>query len=356
MGIKGIAPFFIKVIHSNVVASPLRFAGWLLLPSILACAAVLLSITMVGRRFDGGEGYGVIGGPEEQIPIFGNINEAVALNQLSLDGVTEPVVYEGPGAGFVVVGGNSVLSAGNPLFNAAPSREGVVTYTVKGGDTLSSIAVRFGISLQTIYWANALSSSVIAPGDKLDILPVSGVRHEAKDGDTVSSIATLYGVSAQTIVDFNKVSEVLRPGQIVIVPNGKSSVVRAAFSETPHLPNYQSYYVLPTTGWNWGRLHNYNAIDIANKCGTPVYAAAEGLVLEAAEAGYNAGYGKFVRIEHPNNTKTVYAHLQSVAVGEGDLVKQGEGVGNIGNTGKTHGPTGCHLHFEVAGAKNPFAR
>ena len=117
-----------------------------------------------------------------------------------------------------------------------------------------------------------------------------------------------------------------------------------------------SYFIIPTTGWNWGILHSYNAVDIANNCGTPIYAAASGLIIESVAKGWNEGYGHYVKIEHLNNTETVYAHLNENIAPGGKYVTQGELIGYMGNTGNTHGPTGCHLHFEVHGAKNPLAK
>ena len=113
---------------------------------------------------------------------------------------------------------------------------------------------------------------------------------------------------------------------------------------------------MPTTGWNWGRLHNYNAVDIANACGTSIYAAAEGLVIDEKSFGWNGGYGHYVDIEHPNGVITRYAHTEKNSVSVGDYVAQGDVIAYIGNTGLTHGVTGCHLHFEVRGARNPFTK
>ena len=117
----------------------------------------------------------------------------------------------------------------------------------------------------------------------------------------------------------------------------------------------------PAEGFNWGKLHNRNAVDIANQCGTLVLAAAEGLVVPDKEFGdggigsWNGGYGKFVLIEHPfgDGIKTRYAHLRSVSVEIGDYVKQGAELGLMGESGEA---SGCHLHFEVYGAENPFAK
>ena len=91
-----------------------------------------------------------------------------------------------------------------------------------------------------------------------------------------------------------------------------------------------------------------------------MYAAAEGIVvpdekLGDGTEGWNDGYGIFVLLEHPNGTRTRYAHLGKVLVKAGEELRSGAIIGVMGNTGNTHGPTGCHLHFEVLGAKNPFA-
>ena len=117
-----------------------------------------------------------------------------------------------------------------------------------------------------------------------------------------------------------------------------------------------NYFIIPTTGWNWGQLHSYNAVDIADSCGTPIYAAAEGFVLESVSKGWNNGYGQYIKIEHSNGSETLYSHFSQNAVAAGKYVSQGELIGYMGNTGNTHGPTGCHLHFEVHGAKNPLAK
>lgn len=112
----------------------------------------------------------------------------------------------------------------------------------------------------------------------------------------------------------------------------------------------------PTVGWNWGQLHAFNAVDIANRCSTPIYATKEGIILEtAADDGWNNGYGNYIKIEHAKNIETLYSHLEKISVSAGQYVKEKELIGYMGNTGNTHGPTGCHLHFEVHGAENPLA-
>ncbi|MCT7987103.1 peptidoglycan DD-metalloendopeptidase family protein [Laspinema olomoucense] len=129
-----------------------------------------------------------------------------------------------------------------------------------------------------------------------------------------------------------------------------------------YLPNSQptfNGYIWPAHGvftsgygWRWGRMHK--GIDIAGPIGTPIYAAAPGVVITA---GWNSGgYGNLVEIEHPDGSITLYAHNHRIMVQEGQQVEQGQQVAEMGSTGFSTGP---HLHFEIhtaaQGAVNPMA-
>ena len=105
-------------------------------------------------------------------------------------------------------------------------------------------------------------------------------------------------------------------------------------------------------GWRWGRMHK--GIDIANSTGTPIYAVADGVV---EKAGWNkGGYGLLVDIRHPNGTMSRYAHNSKLMVKQGQEIRQGQHIANMGNTGFSTGP---HSHFEIhksgKGAVNPIA-
>jgi murein DD-endopeptidase MepM/ murein hydrolase activator NlpD len=105
-------------------------------------------------------------------------------------------------------------------------------------------------------------------------------------------------------------------------------------------------------GWRWGRMHR--GIDIAAATGTPIVAAAPGVV---TYADWNSGgYGYLVEIQHPDGSLTVYAHNNQILVREGQKVAQGELIAEMGSTGRSTGP---HLHFEIHptgdGAVNPMA-
>jgi murein DD-endopeptidase MepM/ murein hydrolase activator NlpD len=233
-------------------------------------------------------------------------------------------------------------------------RKEIQEYIVEEGDTLFSISQKFGISLKTILWANNLNkNSVIKPGQKLIILPVDGVLHEVKAGDTLSEIAKKYQAKIEDILSFNELENEndIYIGDILIIPGGKIPSPKSA--PQPLTPLAQGYFICPVAGGcriTQG-LHWYNAVDFSNgKCGEPILAAAGGTVLKA---GWNRTAGNYVKILHPNGVVTMYGHLQTIFVSPGEQVSQGQIIGTMGATGKA---TGCHLHFGVYGARNPFAK
>lgn len=133
----------------------------------------------------------------------------------------------------------------------------------------------------------------------------------------------------------------------------------AASFYLPEVPPTMNGYIWPAEGtftsgygWRWGRMHY--GIDIAGPVGTPILAAAEGIVITAE--WHMGGYGNLVEIEHLDGSITLYAHNHRILVSEGDRVQAGQAIAQMGSTGFSTGP---HLHFEVhlpeQGAVNPLA-
>ncbi len=233
-------------------------------------------------------------------------------------------------------------------------------YVVQEGDTPSGVADKFGISLNTVLWANDLTQgSSISPGDKLTVLPTSGVSHLVKEGESISYLAALYDVSGEKIVEFNDLKEdKIIVGDLVIIPGGEKQPVStnlAGAASTGATPVAKSYFICPISqpcGITQG-LHWHNAVDFSNGgCGEPIYASAGGTI---QKVGYNQTAGNYVRILHYNGVVTFYGHMSRRLVYPGQTVHQGQVIGYVGNTGYTIGRTGCHVHFEVRGAANPFA-
>jgi len=235
----------------------------------------------------------------------------------------------------------------------------IIEYAVKSGDTLSSIAEDFNISLQTILWANNLTEkSTVSIGKKIIILPVTGILHTVRQQDTLSEIAEIYEVKVDSILDFNDVIDQgkIYAGDTLIIPNGKMPKTIDVKYERVTLN--QSFFICPIPspcGVTQG-LHWKNAIDFSNgECGEPVWVAAAGVV---QKTGYTSRGGNYVKILHLKGVITYYGHLSRDIVYPGQKVFQGQPIGFMGHTGRTIPADyrGCHVHFEVIFAANPFAR
>lgn len=262
----------------------------------------------------------------------------------------------------------------------------IIEYTVEEGDVLSSIARRFGVSMDTIIWENKITNPhQLKPGTQLSILPVSGITHEVKEGDSIAKIAKKYGTDSEKLCKQNQLkSEVeLIAGAKLIIPGGKKTVYAGSgtylASRAPG--TYASYkppaaidgaiiiangardkdgkwMVKPTIGVYTRYFYKGHwAIDIADRSKPPIVAAADGTVVKS-QCGWNGGYGCVIVLDHGDGFQTLYAHLSELAVGVGDSVQQNSSIGMMGNTGRVWGKTGIHLHFEVVDngvKKNPLA-
>lgn len=279
------------------------------------------------------------------------------------------------------------------------------TYTVKSGDTISAIADKNGVSINTIVWANNLDrKQTLKIGETLTILPVSGIQYTVRRGDTIDSIAKRYGAEINDIKEFNDITNAsLIAGVKIIVPGAELSPVTATASATaktttpkttttsktatpkvaiaPATPAItpgavatpvedlgnlvHGTLVRPTknTGSSVGFIrplaegvgrksqdvHDKYAVDLAAPVGTPIMAAQTGTVILVKSGGYNGGYGSYVVIEHSDGVQTLYAHMSKTIAKVGDVVTQGETIGLVGSTGRSTGP---HVHYEVRGATN----
>lgn len=276
----------------------------------------------------------------------------------------------------VITQGSTLVASRNPLGMLSTEQDTIVVYKIQPGDTPSGIATHFGVSVNTILWANNIrDAKTIKVGDELVILPVTGIQYKVKKGDTLESIAKKFKPKDKDvaqedflaeIVSFNglAVGEALAIDSAIIIPEGEFTPL-AFVSPKPwakpvpngstrfaQYPEYQGYYLRPIIGGRHSRgIHGYNGVDIANSCGLPLLASAAGSVIVARNSGWNGGYGKYVVIAHPNGTQTLYAHMQTIAVLVGQTMTQGFQIGQIGSSGNS---TGCHVHFEIRGAKNPF--
>lgn len=267
----------------------------------------------------------------------------------------------------VVIDDNALVASGpvDKKVMSAVHKEStgeISVYTVRNGDSLSQVAEMFGVTANTILWANDLNKSTgIQPGQTLVILPVVGVRHVVKRGDTLSSIASKYEADADEILSFNQLETAaeISGGLTLIIPGGelheevKAKPAKTAAGKTIAKGSGGGGLINPAPGSiKTQGIHGFNGVDLGGPVGSTIRAAAAGTVIVAkGDGGWNGGYGNYIVIKHKNGTQTLYSHLSSVSVGVGAVVGQGETVGAMGSTGKS---TGSHLHFEVRGGRNPF--
>jgi len=185
--------------------------------------------------------------------------------------------------------------------------------------------------------------------------------YTVKSGDTLSRIASIYSIEIDKINSANDLAGGLKAGQKIILPGAtRISQPQAAakpstsytgisairdFIQAPAAKVTGSKMAWPTEGsritqyFSW----RHTGVDIANKIGTPLYAADDGVV-EISAGGYNGGYGNTIVINHGGGIKTRYGHASKLFVKVGDTVSKGDNIAAMGSTGRS---TGSHIHFEV---------
>lgn len=221
------------------------------------------------------------------------------------------------------------------------------TYTVRRGDTLQTIARQFGLREDTLISANNLNSkNQLQVGKTLKVPNMNGVYHTVKKNENLSVISKTYGVDMTRIADANNISTAtIRMGDRLFIPNAKlnASVLRNFYGETfiwPARGPISSPFGYRSNPFS-GKRTFHAAIDIVVNTGTSVKATREGKV---ADTGYNAVFGNYVIIRHPDGYQSLYAHLSAILTHKSTSVNQGEVIGKSGNTGQSTGP---HLHFGI---------
>ena len=281
------------------------------------------------------------------------------------------------------------------IHTTIPSRPRVEIsyYTVKEGDTVFDIAEKFGLDPQTILWGNYNilldNPHRLAAGQELTILPINGTYYEWQDGDGLNGVSKFFGVTPEEIIsyrgntlDVNIIGDYARPniapGTWLIIPGGVREFVSwsapvGITRDNPAIANVlgsgacgpvsggavgYGTFIYPTdrhylSGYDWSPETNHFGIDLSGSLGVNLYAADAGVIVYA---GWNDwGYGNVVIIDHGTGFQTLYAHMDSIYVGCGQSVGQGEVIGTMGSTGRSSGP---HLHFEIMtssyGKVNPW--
>lgn len=218
-------------------------------------------------------------------------------------------------------------------------------YTVQKGDSISLVAQKVGLSLDTLLsWNDIRDARTLAPGTVLSIPNANGVKYKVRRGDNLAGIAKRYDIELERLLDWNDLaSSVITPGQVLFLPG-----VRMPASDLNRILGKLFIWPLRgrlTSGFGdrpdpfSGIVRLHEGIDIKADIGTQVVASAEG----RAVTGFNSVYGKFIILKH-GTLQTLYAHLNRILVEPGAHVAQGSKIAESGDTGYSTGP---HLHFGI---------
>ena len=281
------------------------------------------------------------------------------------------------------------------LHTIIPSRPriDVVEYSVQKGDSIFSIADKFGLKPTTILFGNYNtlkdSPDLLKPGQQLNILPVDGTYYQWQGSESLTKVSQVFGADPEMVVNYpgnhldpDTLGDLAHPniagGTWLIFPGGKreftswtapAQLVRADPSTHVWGPGVcggiffvqvgYGTFVYPTTehwlsGTPFTPSIRHFGVDFAGAQGNAAFATDAGTVVYS---GWNDwGYGYLVIIDHGNGWQSLYAHLSQINVGCAQNVGQGDTIGLIGMTGGTS--TGPHLHFElmnsVYGYVNPL--
>jgi murein DD-endopeptidase MepM/ murein hydrolase activator NlpD len=256
----------------------------------------------------------------------------------------------------------NVIVKTNPADTQNFLRHGTTEYTVASGDSIISIASSFGVSPQTVMMENKIDEgSTLRPGQKLTILPTTGISHTVGPTESVESIASKYKVSEDDILDLNdiEVAEDVSAGATLVIPLAKvdmptrTTIVKnntnqVALKKAPAPASFvgSADFIWPTPvrtiTQGFHRLHS--GLDISDSKKEVIYAAGDGFV---ELSGWQNGYGNTIILNHGNGFKTLYGHSSELYVKAGDQVVKGQVIAKQGNTGRVRGVTGIHLHFEI---------
>ena len=239
----------------------------------------------------------------------------------------------------------------------AGERDGVAdlslrSYLVHADDSLSEIAHRFGIDLDTLISFNGIRDvNELREGVELSIPNASGLSYSVRSGDTLSEIAARHGVSLTDLMEWNDVPSRLDVGQKLFIPgaslpmDARNAVLGRLFLKPVpgRVVTRFGYHADPVTGIR--RFHD--GIDIVSAAGTPVAASMAGRV---GRVGVNGTYGRYLVLVHADGYQTLYARLSQAHAAAGAVVAQSQVIGTMG---PAQDGEDSHLHFAIFKAGEP---
>ncbi len=246
-----------------------------------------------------------------------------------------------------------VAAVGGPAEAAAPPPPGFTWHRLGPGETLSTVASMYGVSVEAMVGANPDISSLdrLPLGIELLVPPALGLVVTLRPGESILDVIARYDVEPEALARANELRSPFDvvPGMLLFLPGVRP---QEAMARLERVREEENRYVWPLHGrltsyfgprnLGMGTSSFHRGVDIAAPWGTPVVASRSGTI---TLAGWSTqGYGNLIKVRHSGGDETWYGHFSSLAVSVGQYVKQNQVIGYVGSTGISTGP---HLHFEL---------
>lgn len=272
-------------------------------------------------------------------PTLNEEEKRIIETQEVLEGVTEPEDIEP---------GQSAREKTTLPVETAPQKYFFTRkHKVKKGESVWRIARQYDVPVYTVVSANPdKAKKIIQPGDTLTIPNRKGVFYKVKKGDSLSRIAARFKGNVKDVKQANDITgSKIVIGERLFIPGVKPlptvRYINKKMFIWPVKGRLTSRFGWRRHPFNPKRKNYHTGIDISAVTGTPILAAASGVVVFAGNGGQ---FGKLAIIRHKNGYLTAYAHASKLHVKKGQAVKQGQKIARVGSTGLSTGP---HLHFEI---------
>ncbi len=213
----------------------------------------------------------------------------------------------------------TILAKPQIVPTAQKSKQGIIQYTAQAGDSIQSIADKYGITADSVRWSNSLSGNNIAVGTKLSIPPVNGVVYTVKPGDTPANLASKYRADESQIVTYNDAElNGLTPGEQIIIPNGSKSapltygVFVASYGGNGYDYGYCTYYAASKVAVpnNWGNANTWD--NYAAASGWTVSSTPRAGAIAQSDGGY-LGHVAYVEAVSADGSMIKYSDMNGLA-------------------------------------------
>jgi len=272
---------------------------------VISCALLVSATNLAAGKESSGFLFGYFGNDDnyenplaDKMSLQINKKADLALVQLAqANTAPDPSAKDNVPDQDLVMQGQALVAGTGPVRKDPEEDGGVKIYEVKTGDTVSSIAAKNHITINTILWANNLDDvDSIMPGDKIFILPVAGLSYTVKKGDDIDSIAKKYKADKEKIITYNDLpaNGDLKEGEEVMIPDGKKDVpIPAPQPSSPQITTrpYESFstpgkQVGPATGNGHVFPYGYCTWYVAQKRNIPWSGNAGTWLYHAKSMGY----------------------------------------------------------------------